>query len=167
MKLILPGLFLLFSSTVLAQQAFVSANDEIHPVYVMLAPGGVDTGLEIRSQMLIDITHMQEGRFMGYRYKDQAFLIACDDDNKANVIAGKISALYKHAKVQKLGQLRSYVNEGFNDVEKKRMDTDNTFPFFYETEDTWLSNRAYQVQKRKWMTEHPDSEWTKANTPKQ
>jgi hypothetical protein len=166
MKLIIPGLFLLFSSALHAQTSAVApADDEIHPVYVMLVPAGADTGLEIRSHMRIDITHIPEGRFMGFRYKDKAFLMACNDDKNADILVSKISALYKDAKVQKLGYMRSYINEGFNDIIKNQGYSDPTFPIYYETEDTWLNGRSYQIEKRKWIAEHPDSDWAKANTP--
>lgn len=165
MKLTLPGLFLLLSSAAYAQTGVVQANDEQGPVYVMLAPAGSDTGLAKRCEMLITITHFSEGRFMGYRYNDQAFLLACDNDNNAGVVAKKISELYKDANVQQLGHLRSYINEGFNDVEKRLIDYDPTFPFLYITEDPWLSNVSYEIEKKKWMSEHPDSEWAKANRP--
>jgi hypothetical protein len=68
--------------------------------------------------------------------------------------------------VQKLGYVRSYINIGFNDVEKRLIDYDPTFPFLYITEDTWLTNISYGIEKKKWMDEHPDSEWSKANLPK-
>lgn len=166
MKLTLPGLFLLLSSAAYAQTSVAPAHDEQGPVYVMLAPAGTDTGLDQRCRMLITITHFAEGRFVGYRYKDQALLIACDDDSKAGIVEQKITALYKDAKVQKLGHLRSYINIGFNDVEQRTIDPDPTFPFLYITEDPWLSNLSYEIEKKKWMAEHPDSEWAKANSPK-
>lgn len=165
MNLILPGLFLLLSSAAYAQTGTGSAVEEHRPVYVMLAPAGSDTGLDKRCQMLIHITHISEGRFMGYRYKDQAFLLACDDDNAADIVAKKISAVYKDATVKKLGYLKSYINVGFNDVEKVTIDPDATFPSLYNTEDQMLSNLSYEIEKKKWMAEHPDSEWAKANAP--
>ncbi len=166
MKLKLPGLLLLLSSAAYAQTSVATASDEQQPVYVTLTPAGSDTGIDERCRMLIHITHFSEGRFMGYRYKDQAFLIACDDEHNAGILAQKISTLYKDANVQQLGHLRSYINEGFNDVEKRVIDPDPTFPFLYITEDPWLSNLSYEIEKKKWMAEHPDSEWAKANAPK-
>lgn len=156
MKIKLLTAFLLCSTFASAQSSgnkAVSASQNF-PVYVMLAPAGADTGLEIRSAMRISVVHMEEGALTGYRFKDQAFLMSCRDEKSADAMMSKLRSRYQDAKVEKL-HLKSYINEGFLEVKKNAGRADPTFPIEYETGDARLDSRSYRIEKLEWINSHP------------
>ncbi|HYD22184.1 MAG TPA: hypothetical protein VEB40_11965 [Flavipsychrobacter sp.] len=152
MKLKLLSIALLSSCIAYGQEG--DNAEEKKPVYVMLAPAGVDTGLEIRSSMRINVTHLEEGQLVGYRFKDQAFLMSCADEKKADAMLAKLKSRYQAAKLQKL-HLDSYINEGFKEVKKGTGREDPSFPVYYETGDNPLDARSYRIEKLDWIANHP------------
>lgn len=157
MKLKLLGFFLLCSNVLFAQSGSGAAVGAAAkpPVFVMLAPAGSDTGLEIRSSMRINITHIPQCQFIAYRLKDQAFLLSCADDASADAAVKKIKDMYRTAKVQQLKNVTSYINEGFTDVKRGLGRADPTFPIYYETGDNPLDARSYRIEKLDWIANHP------------
>jgi hypothetical protein len=157
MTIKLLSFFLLGTSFAYGQAGEHIPKDEPVPVYVMIAPAGADTGLEIRSAMRIKIVHMEEGGLVGYRFKDQALLASCDTEEKADAMAAKLRSWFQEAKVEKL-YTKSYVNEGFLYVQRSEGRTDPTFPIYYETGDNPLDARSYRIEKLDWIANHPNAE---------
>jgi hypothetical protein len=153
MKLKLLSVALLTSCIAYGQEGN-NAAEKKEPVYVMLAPAGADTGLEVRSSMRINITHLEEGQFLAYRFADQAFLMRCADDAKADAMMKKLRSRYQTAKLKKL-RTDSYINDGFRDVKKGMGRQDPSFPTYYETGDNPLDARSYRIEKLDWIANHP------------
>jgi hypothetical protein len=152
MKLKLLSIALL-SSCIAYGQNGGNAPDK-KQVYVLLAPAGADTGLEVRSSMRINITHLAEGQFVAYRLRDQAFLMSCANDKSAEAMMKKLRDRYQTAKLQKI-KTDSYINEGFTEVKKGIGREDPSFPVYYETGDNPLDARAYRIEKLDWIANHP------------
>jgi hypothetical protein len=152
MKLKLLSIILLSSIAAYGQKGDSAGNKA--PVYVMLAPEGKDTDLEVRSSMRIQVAHMDEGQFVGYRFKDKAFLVAFKSEAKADAAVSKLKSNFRYSKVQKL-HLDSYVNAGFNEVKNNGGRKDPSFPVYYETGDNPLDARSYRIEKLDWITNHP------------
>jgi hypothetical protein len=152
MKLKLLSIALLSSCFAYGQEA--DNAEEKKPVYVILTPAGADTGLEIRSSMRINITHLPDAQFVGYRFKDQAFLLSCTDDKGVDATMKKLRGMYQTAKITKL-ETTSYINEGFKEVKKGTGRTDPSFPVYYETGDNPLDARSYRIEKLDWIANHP------------
>lgn len=151
MKLHLLFAFLLLSFTAAAQ------SDGGKSVYVLLAPAGADTGLEVRCAMRIRLVHLEEGELVGYRMKDQAFLLKARSEEAASALQTSLHNSFRDAVVKKL-YLSSYINEGFREVKKTITRQDPTFPLHYDTGDNLLDSRSYRIEKLDWIANHPAAE---------